>query len=298
MGEPTGPTEQEHYDLKFRSQEERGQPGVTALVANQAATSIEGVNTNHSILDPLEPINNPVGSCSSLDVYPVSRLPNATAPQSLVHSLEYRPQFSAHGSFFSEPKHIEDSLPIPTKRPSPDEDTQQSQPKTQKIYDGLPGQPLELVRWQPTPAIKSEGEQILHDQEPVDLTDGTYKPKEHAPRNQHVLGLKYMHDRYGRSKRPVLRPYEPPEYVDQVFGYHDYVTATTGPPPGLGTRAGQFAPTTSAAKSTLCRFRHQRMYRSKLEQSSHGSNGRHKDTVIQLGDGQHKEWRNESPIQR
>jgi hypothetical protein len=291
MGEPAGPTKQEDHDLVSRSQHERGQPRLTGLVAYQAATSSEKKNSGGSILDPLGPIKNSVGSRSCLDMLPASTLPDVAVPQSLVQS-----QFSDHASFLSESEHMHDGLPKFAKRPLPDEDTQQSQPKIQRYDYDPPNQPLELVRWQHMPAIQSEGEQILHDQEPVDLTYGTYKPEEHTPRNQYVLGLRYMHDRYGRSKRPVLRPYEPFKYVDQVFGYHDHVTATTGPPPGLETRPAQFALATSAAKSTLCQFRHERMHRSKVEQPCNDIKGRRKDTVIQLGDGQHKEGRNESPI--
>jgi hypothetical protein len=90
----------------------------------------------------------------------------------------------------------------------------------------------------------------------------TYKHEPHTPRNQQVLGLKYIHDKHGRPRRI---PQSRPTYIDKVSLIHvNSDTNTVKSPPGLNTRRGQFTHdgtdrVEEKKKKYLCQYRHHRL---------------------------------------
>jgi hypothetical protein len=106
-------------------------------------------------------------------------------------------------------------------------------------------------------------------------SDKTYQVEQHRGRNQHILGLKYIFERYGYPRRPALQPNTLPCYIDEVSGYHDFENTARGPPPGLTTSKGQHLVTEHSPQSYLCRFWHHRMERhSPMKWTHEGDLGR------------------------
>jgi hypothetical protein len=108
-----------------------------------------------------------------------------------------------------------------------------------------------------------ESEFMRQAQQMQKLIRGPYVKEQLAPRKQTVLGLKYIYERYGyRPRRWALRPWELPEHIDHVAGYHNLSAIAPRQPPGLDMQPGQYAPGAQTRKSVLCQYHHQRMRRS------------------------------------
>jgi hypothetical protein len=97
----------------------------------------------------------------------------------------------------------------------------------------------------------------------------TYTPEPHVPRNQHVLGLKYMHDQCGQPRR---LPTSQPTHIDVVSAVPAFGGVTLPPPPGLDTQRGQFRHEGMEIDETtvLCRYRHCRMVLERGEEDCRG----------------------------
>jgi hypothetical protein len=108
-----------------------------------------------------------------------------------------------------------------------------------------------------------ESEFMRQAQQMQKLIRGPYEKEQLAPRGQSVLGLKYIYERYGyRPRRWGLRPWELPEHIDHVAGYHNISAIAPQGPPGLDTQPEQYAGVEKKRKSVLCQYQHQRMRRS------------------------------------
>jgi hypothetical protein len=247
MAEPTRTAGEEDYSFLLQSQEEREQSGLTALFANQNVTSSSEDDPSDADLDPLGHLEPPLGNSPTPYPRSISHFPVPDLPPSLE---QYKAQIES------------------SRRPSPDGDLHHSQSKIQEHVHDQSAQPVDLLRWKATLALRSQAPPVIHDQP---FAGGTYKNEQRMTRNQRVLGLKYIQDRYGSPRRPALRPNEPPKYIDNVFGYHDFTTATTSPPPGLETQRGQFIPASNVPRSMLCQFGHERMCYHKVEQPDYDS---------------------------
>jgi hypothetical protein len=95
------------------------------------------------------------------------------------------------------------------------------------------------------------------------LNKSSYKSEQCVPRKQTVLGLKYIHDRYGyHPRRRVAGSHELPKHIDHVSAYHNLTPVAHPPPPGLDTQPGQFARRQQIGTTVLCKFWHQRLRRS------------------------------------
>jgi hypothetical protein len=120
--------------------------------------------------------------------------------------------------------------------------------------------------------VSSRQQEIIANNAVYQESDETCEPEQHIRRNQHVLGLKYIFERYGYPRRPALRPNRLPACVDEVFGYHDFNDTAQVPPPGLSTSKGQYLVAEQFPRSYLCRFRHSRMQRRWLVERTHEDN--------------------------
>jgi hypothetical protein len=259
MGEPTMPAEQEDRGSLFKSLEESKHPELAPQYPDDSGTSSVKACTDGSS-GHFKLIEHSQGEYSSQDILSTSQPHEVNLSRPLEHcEAQATAKSNGQSARFSELDHVEDGLSRPTNRTFHDEETQNSQQKVQKVVYDQPTQPLESIEARAENAVRSRQEQILHKYQTLGFTNGTYKREQHVTRNQYVLGLKYIHDRYGNPRRSVLCPNKPPNYIDKVFGYHDFAIATTGPPPGLETQQGQFTPAGKATKSMLPQFRHDRL---------------------------------------
>jgi hypothetical protein len=204
-----------------------------------------------------------------------SQASGVASPPSLEH---YEAHIKEKSADFSGQGNTKNGRSKTGKRALSDKETQRPKSKIPRIALYRPSQPLEHT-------TRSQREQTLHYYQTAGLANGTYKREQYTKRNQNVLGLKYTYNRHGNPRRPVLYVDKPPDYIDRVVGYHNYSIATKGPPPGLETLRGQFAPSEVTAKSTFPQFQHDRLHHYTVKQSSHGGNGRRKDTAVQCGNG-------------
>ena len=95
---------------------------------------------------------------------------------------------------------------------------------------------------------------------------GNYKPEQHVKRSQNVLGLKYVFEKHGIPRRQPQRSAEPPQFIDQVFSWHDNKSRSVrGPPPGLDVGLGQADFTNTIPRSSLVQYWHYRARRSQQE---------------------------------
>jgi hypothetical protein len=101
---------------------------------------------------------------------------------------------------------------------------------------------------------------IIEDQ--VDYT--AFEHKSHRPRNQHVLGLKFVHDGQARGngkiagKREVVKR---PGHIDRVFGSVVTTLQGTGPPPEFSDQQGSVASRTYEETTKFSSFEHLRLQR-------------------------------------
>jgi hypothetical protein len=129
------------------------------------------------------------------------------------------------------------------------------------------------LSWRPLPSSRQE--LFITDNAVYRNSDETYELEQHRRRNQHVLGLKYIFERYSYPRRPALQPDTISGYIDKVSGYHDLNHTARGPPPGLATSRGQYLVTEHFPQSYLCRFWHHRMQRHlQVERIHEGNLGR------------------------
>jgi hypothetical protein len=100
----------------------------------------------------------------------------------------------------------------------------------------------------------------------------TYTPEPHVPRNQHVLGLKYMHDQCGQPWRLSTPQPTHVDVVTAVTAVPGFGGATLPPPPGLDTQRGEFRHEGMEVDETtvLCRYRHCRMVLERGEEDCRG----------------------------
>lgn len=115
--------------------------------------------------------------------------------------------------------------PIVVEKSIPSQPTQQSENKPQAELQ--PGTDQGVSDQQHVQDERPVGEEYTPD---FDYT--AYEHEPHTLRNEHVLGLKYIHARFGHDRANHRRS-ERPEHIDEVLGSF-YATPRRMVPPGFG----------------------------------------------------------------
>jgi hypothetical protein len=263
----------EQTDHNCLSQSPKGNENSEVSNNGEASSAKDG--TDSSFLDYFHFVEHSPEKYPRQDkLMSASQAPGVALSPSLEH---YEAHTKGKSADFSGQGNTENSMPKPIKRALLDKETQRPRSKIQRIALCRPS-PLERT-------TSSRREQVLHYYQTSGLANGTYKREQYIKRNQNVLGLKYTYARHGNPRRPVLYLNKPPDYIDKVVGYHNYSIAAIGPPPGLETQRGKFAPSEVTAKSMFPQFQHDRLCHYAVKQSDHEGYGRRKDTVVQCESG-------------
>jgi hypothetical protein len=267
-------SEQSDHNSLLQSRKGSEDSEVPPQCSNQGGASSTKDCTDGSSLDYLKLIeHSPAKDPGQDKLISASQAPGVAPPPFQEHSKTHIKGQSAH---LLGPEHTEDGHSKRAKRALTDEDTQHSQSKRPRT---VIHQPQPLAR-----ATVSRREQFLHYCRASGLSNGTYKREQYTERNQNVLGLKYIHDRHGNPRRPILYANRPPDYIDKVVGYHNNSRAAKGPPPGLETQRGQFTSSDMSAGSMFAQSQHDRLRYCTVKQASEGTVDV-VDTVVQCESG-------------
>jgi hypothetical protein len=100
----------------------------------------------------------------------------------------------------------------------------------------------------------------------------TYELEQHTKQNQRVLGLKYIHDRYGHPRRRLMQPNKP-RITSMRYPGITVVKKQSEEPPGLDAQRGKPSPVAPFTKSYLSEYQHHRLHNSQKENVNGDYNG-------------------------
>lgn len=107
----------------------------------------------------------------------------------------------------------------------------------------------------------------------IKIGDETYEPEQYTKRNQHVLGLKYIYNRYGAPHRPESRPRQLPAFIDEVSAHYEN-GGVKKLPSGPEDEGENYV---GSPQSVFLEYRHHRARRPRQEYTRASHHGRKDD---------------------